>query len=195
MIVNNGTHFLAEIREALEQLQVECEMIPGYGSLTDTSWQDYSGVILTGGEIHVNRPEQLAGVAVDEALLGGALAPILGICLGHQLIAHHYGAEIAPLPHPVDQDETVEVDRPDVLFNDVPSQFRARVAHDDAVVTLPKPLVQLASSRFGKYEAIRHHSRLIFGVQFHPEASGRHGLSILSNFAALCGETHGSSRT
>ncbi len=62
------------------------------------------------------------------------------------------------------------------------------MAHDDAVTTLPQPLLELASSRFGEYEAIRHRNRLIYGLQFHPEASGRHGLAILRNLAVLCGE-------
>lgn len=189
MVINNGTHFLAEIRHALDLLQIRYRTIPGYSSLTDREWEGHSGVILTGGAVHVYEPAQLAEVPVDETLLDHDAAPILGICLGHQLIAHHYGAEIAPLPHPVDQEETVVLRRSDGLFHDVPDRFQGRVAHDDAVVTLPQPLLQLASSRFGEYEAIRHHSHPIYGLQFHPEASGRHGLTILRNFAALCGET------
>jgi GMP synthase (glutamine-hydrolysing) len=62
------------------------------------------------------------------------------------------------------------------------------VAHDDAVTTLPVPLVRLARSRFSEYEAIRHPTRLVYGLQFHPEASGDTGLTILGNFVRLCSD-------
>jgi GMP synthase-like glutamine amidotransferase len=186
-VVNNGTHFLAEMRGALDRLVLEYEVTSGYREITPAVLGSYSGVILTGGEVHVYEPERLAEVALDEQVLATDI-PVLGICLGHQLIAHHYGAEVTPLPHPVDQEEIVElVGGNDPLFVGLPSHILARVAHDDAVTTLPNPLVRLARSRRGENEAIRHRSRPVYGLQFHPEASGEAGLTILNNFATLCG--------
>lgn len=185
-VVNNGTHFLRELGEALEALGITYGVVSGCGSLGLDELAPGAGIILTGGEVHVYEPEHLAEVAVDEAVLSWEKVPILGICLGHQLIAHHYGAEVTPLPQPVDQYEVIRVRKPDPLFEDLPRRFRVRVAHDDTVTSLPEPLVQLASSRLGRYEAIRHVDRPIYGLQFHPEASGREGLTILSNFARLC---------
>jgi GMP synthase-like glutamine amidotransferase len=57
-----------------------------------------------------------------------------------------------------------------------------------AGVTLAAPLVRLARSRLGEYEAIRHQGRFVYGLQFHPEASGEAGLAILGNFVGLCSD-------
>lgn len=189
MVVNNETHFLAELRAALEALEVRYTLISASRGPTDAQLCTTSGVILTGGDVHVYEPDQLARVSVDETILDSAATPILGICLGHQLIAHHYGSRVAPLPSPVDQEETVVVRGTDPLFHGVPRRFRARVAHDDTVTTLSEPLVQLASSRLGRYEAIRHRDQPIYGLQFHPEASGEHGLTILRNFVGMTTES------
>ena len=186
-VVNNGTHFLAEMQHALDVIGVDYELIDG-GSrvLLPSRLGAYSGIILTGGDVHVYRAEQLAAVRVDTRILELTTVPVLGICLGHQLVAHHYGASIQPLSRPVDQDETIEIVRADAIFAGLPGRFRARVAHDDAVVGLASPLVRLARSAIAEYEAIRHRDRPVYGLQFHPEASGASGLTILENFIGLC---------
>jgi GMP synthase (glutamine-hydrolysing) len=186
IVVNNGTHFLTEMQSALASLEVAYELVPGYESLTPQTLGSYSGGILTGGDVHVFEPHELAAVALDEQVISGAGVPILGICLGHQLIAHHYGATVEPLPAPVDQQELIEVVVDDLLFAGLATTLTVRVAHDDAVTKLTPPLIRLARSEIGDYEAIRHRTRPLYGLQFHPEASGETGMSILRNFAELC---------
>lgn len=187
-VVNNGTHFLAEMRGALDRLALEHEVTPGYQEITPAALSSYAGVILTGGDVHVYEHDELAGLVLDEQVLSTVDTPVLGVCLGHQLIAHHFGAEVTPLPHPVDEEEIVELVTGDPLFAGLPGQIVARVAHDDAVTTIPDPLVRLAWSRLGENEAIRHRGRTVYGLQFHPEASGEAGLTILNNFATICGD-------
>jgi GMP synthase (glutamine-hydrolysing) len=188
IVVNNGTHFLAEMQSALARLDVEYDLVPGYELLTADVLISYSGVILTGGDVHVYEPTGLVAAALDEQILTLVATPILGICLGHQLIAHHWGATIEALPAPIDRHEVVEIVRDDLLFAGLAPRIGVRVAHDDAVTTLPVPLVRLARSRFSEYEAIRHPTRLVYGLQFHPEASGDTGLTILGNFVRLCSD-------
>jgi GMP synthase (glutamine-hydrolysing) len=185
-VVNNGTHFLAELRGALQALGVAYDLVSGDGPVTPPTLDPYAGIVLTGGDVHVYEPEQLETLPVDLEVLDQSTVPILGICLGHQLIAHHYGAAVAPLLEPVDRNELVELVADDVLFAGLSQRFRGRVAHDDAVVGLSGPLVRLARSAIGEYEAIRHRTRPIYGVQFHPEASGQAGMTILKNFVGMC---------
>jgi GMP synthase (glutamine-hydrolysing) len=186
IVVNNGTHFLTEMQTALARLDVAYELVPGYESLTPQMLSSYSGGILTGGDVHVFNPQELAAVALDEQILNSAETPIVGICLGHQLIAHHYGATVEPLPAPLDQQELVEVVMNDPLFAGLPTTLTVRVAHDDAVTKVAPPLIRLARSQIGDYEAIRHRTRPLYGLQFHPEASGENGMTILRNFVELC---------
>lgn len=188
IVVNNGTHFLTEMQTALARLDVAYELVPGYEQLTPEILDSYSGVILTGGDVHVYQQDELAAVALDEQILASTSVPVLGICLGHQLIANHYGATIEPLPAPVDQQELLELHLETPLFTGLPPRFPVRVAHDDAVTMLSTPLEGLARSALGEYEAIRHQTRALYGLQFHPEASGERGMTILRNFAELCSE-------
>lgn len=75
------------------------------------------------------------------------------------------------LLHPVDQEEIVQLLPPDAVLDNLLQVLLARVAHDDAVTTPPRSLVQLASSPFGQSETIRHNKRLTYGLQFHPDAT------------------------
>jgi GMP synthase-like glutamine amidotransferase len=61
-----------------------------------------------------------------------------------------------------------------------------RLAHDEQVADLPAPLVHLARSPVGVYEAIRDGDRPVYGVQFHPEVSGHAGRVLLANFLDIC---------
>jgi GMP synthase-like glutamine amidotransferase len=185
-VVNNGTHFLAEMRHALDVIGVDYELLSGGSRVSPSTLRAYAGIILSGGDVHVYEPEELATVRVDPQVIELATVPVLGICLGHQLIAHHFGAPIQPLLRPVDREELMEIVRPDALFSGLSERFLARVAHDDAVVGLAGPLVRLARSPIGDYEAIRHRDQLVYGLQFHPEASGAAGLTLLQNFVGLC---------
>lgn len=185
-VVNNGTHFLEELKHSLGVVGVDYELLSGGAEISASMLRIYEGIILTGGDAHVYEPDELATVWVDGKVLEMAEIPVLGICLGHQLIARHYGASIQPLPNPINGEETIEIMSPDVLFAGLSGRFRARIAHDDEVVRLAGPLLRLARSAIGEHEAIRHNDRPVYGLQFHPEASGASGVTILRNFAGLC---------
>lgn len=186
MVVNNGTHFLAEMQDALLRLDVEYTVVPGYESMSADVLASFSGVILTGGQTHIYEPQELEAIPLNEKILTLAKRPILGVCLGHQLIAHHYGATIAPLEISADQNEPVEIVQDDPLFAGLPKRIVVRVAHDDAITELGKALVPLARSAVSEFEAIRHRTYPVYGLQFHPESSGEPGMTILRNFARLC---------
>jgi GMP synthase-like glutamine amidotransferase len=52
-VVNNGTPFLTEMRRSLGSLGVEYQLIPASEPMVDGSLESFSGVILTGGDVHV----------------------------------------------------------------------------------------------------------------------------------------------
>jgi anthranilate synthase/aminodeoxychorismate synthase-like glutamine amidotransferase len=116
--------------------------------------------------------------------LGGKL-PILGVCLGHQCIAHVFGAEVTRSPAPV-HGKTSEVRHDGSgLFAGLPNPFRAMRYHSLAVDgrTLPAELRVTARTPEGEVMGLRHREWPLEGVQFHPESYRTEGgAELLRNF-------------
>jgi anthranilate synthase/aminodeoxychorismate synthase-like glutamine amidotransferase len=113
--------------------------------------------------------------------------PILGVCLGHQLVGEFYGATVGPAPSPV-HGETVEIEHTDVpIFRGVPRRFRGARYHSLIVERrgLPRELRVTATGPPRTIMAVDHRSDPVHGLQFHPESYlTRDGPRILQNFLA-----------
>ena len=114
--------------------------------------------------------------------------PLLGVCLGHQAIGQVFGGSVVRghLMHgktaPITHDGTG-------VFSDLPSPFTATRYHSLVVENLPDTLIVNARSDDGAIMGIRHISRPIHGVQFHPESiATEHGHAMLANFLAIAGQ-------
>ncbi len=109
--------------------------------------------------------------------------PLLGICYGHQMIAHTWGAKVAKGKSAEYGMGEVEIDKNDVIFKGIPKKLRVWVSHFDEVKELPKDFVKLAHSESCGIEAMMHKSMPVFGIQFHPEVwHSEHGEDIIRNF-------------
>lgn len=109
--------------------------------------------------------------------------PILGICMGHQLMAHVLGGEVGKGPSAEYGVSEIVVDEPDLLLEGMPPKFRAWVSHFDEVKKMPPGFRSLAHSDTCAVEAMRHEKLPLFGVQFHPEVwHTQGGERILENF-------------
>jgi len=131
-----------------------------------------------------------AGVSLDlVAACAEAGKPLLGVCLGHQTIGHHFGGTVARggLMHgktsPVTHDGSG-------LFEGLPSPFQATRYHSLIVENVPPALVVNATSDDGHVMGFRHATLPIHSVQFHPESiATEHGHAMLANFMRLAGMT------
>lgn len=114
--------------------------------------------------------------------------PLLGVCLGHQAIAAHFGATIVRAPQPI-HGKTGPIDHDGTgLFAGLISPFEATRYHSLVVdpSSLPNELVVNARSRDGAIQGLRHKELPIHGVQFHPEsAATQFGHELLMNFLAI----------
>ena len=145
-----------------------------------------SGIILSPGP---GRPEE-AGVCLD--LIGlYPEVPILGVCLGHQVLGAAFGASVeraAELMH----GKTSRIRHLGTgIFEGLPNPFEATRYHSLEVVEagLPEELEALAwSSDNQTLMGMRHRERPYWGVQFHPESIlTTHGPQLVGNFLSLCG--------
>jgi para-aminobenzoate synthetase len=129
------------------------------------------------------RPEHARDVGVSLDALRHAGVPVLGVCLGHQALAHVTGGTVEHAPEvmhgrlsPIHHDESA-------LFAGIPQGFLAVRYHSLVVGAVPAELRVSAWTPDGVAMGLEHRSRPLFGVQFHPESvSTRHGRRLLENF-------------
>jgi GMP synthase-like glutamine amidotransferase len=135
--------------------------------------RDYDAVIFAGGEYRPNEFDlpifHKERDRVMEAL--EANVPILGICLGHQLLAYWLGGEVKRgrweigwLPITV-----LEPGLSDPLLKDFGDEFHGFLWHGDRVTRLPDQAELLASSELCRVQAYRLRDRPVWGVQFNPQ--------------------------
>ncbi len=132
-----------------------------------------SAVVLTGSHRMVTDLEE-PGRRVALWLRGivEAAVPILGICYGHQLLAHAMGGTVGPNPlgpeiGTREIELTAEADT-DPLFRNMPSPFLAHCCHEQSVLSPPPGAAVLAANPHDSCHAFRIGTSA-WGVQFHPE--------------------------
>ena len=114
--------------------------------------------------------------------------PILGVCLGHQAIGQHFGGKVVRAPEPV-HGKPVKINHDGkTIFANLPNGFAAGRYHSLIVARdgLPESLEISAESPDGLIMGLRHKTKKIEGVQFHPESIlTEHGKKLLQNFLNL----------
>jgi len=134
--------------------QISAVVITGSAAMvTDKlDWSEYTGAFL----------RQM----VDSEL------PVLGICYGHQLLAHSLGGVVDYHPHGREIGTTevrlTAAVKNDPLFADFPAEFPVNVSHRQTITLLPEGAEVLAANDFESHHAVRF-SKNMWGVQFHPE--------------------------
>lgn len=114
--------------------------------------------------------------------------PVLGICLGHQMLYSYFGGSLKNLKAVVHgQPRTIHTLAVDPLMFGMPDRFLAGLYHSWAAEKpIPEQLELLAESEDGTIMAVRHKSLQAWGVQFHPESFiTEYGEQLLSNFLII----------
>ncbi|HEY2254173.1 MAG TPA: glutamine amidotransferase [Variovorax sp.] len=132
-----------------------------------------SGAIVSGSHAMVSDRadwSEATGAWLAQVVAHGT--PVLGICFGHQLLAHALGGEAGDHPGGMEIG-TVEVAltpqaAADALMQGLPPRFDAHVAHSQSALRLPEGAVRLAGNAFEPNQAFRV-GKNAWGVQFHPE--------------------------
>ncbi|QDU39381.1 GMP synthase [glutamine-hydrolyzing] [Maioricimonas rarisocia] len=143
------------------------------------------GLILSGGPASVYAD----GAPHPDPALFDLDIPILGICYGMQEVCRAQGSEVSPSLSREFGHTICSVQKQDPLFEGVPPEFTAWMSHGDQVKNLSEHFTALAATDSCPTTAIRHHTRPIYGLQFHPEVTHtQFGSTLLSNFVhKICG--------
>ena len=111
--------------------------------------------------------------------------PILGVCLGHQIIGQVFGSKIIQAKNLVHGKTSKIISKKKGILKNLPKTFEATRYHSLIVdkKTLSKDLSITAETKNGIIMGIQHKNYNVHGVQFHPESiKTKYGLKILKNF-------------
>lgn len=138
--------------------------------------QCLAGIVITGSPAMVSARQDWSEQTaqwLQQAVKTGI--PVLGVCYGHQLLAHALGGVAGPNPagRQIGTVETQLIDNisDDPLLGHLPKTFSAQTSHSEVVLKLPPGARSLATSPLDNHFAIRF-AENTWGVQFHPEFSG-----------------------
>ena len=143
------------------------------------------GLIFSGGPASVYEP----GAPKCDPAIFDLGVPTLGICYGMQLACQVLGGEVKPGTSREFGRAQCRIREVDGLFAGVPEETVVWMSHGDQVQSVKGDFVPLAATEMCPIAAVRHRSRPVFGLQFHPEVSHTpYGSRILRNFLYdVCG--------
>ncbi len=144
------------------------------------------GIVISPGP---GRPKD-AGICNEVVGELGQETPILGICLGHQIIGEVYGAEVIHAPALMHGKTCMVRHSGQELFKDIPDPFEATRYHSLVLQpdSIPDCLEVTASTSDDIVMGVRHVDDPVEGVQFHPESiMTRDGQTLLNNWLSRLG--------
>jgi GMP synthase (glutamine-hydrolysing) len=177
-VVYNYGQYNHLIHRMLRDLGVETKLIENTTPVEKL--KDIDGLVLGGGP-------SLDRVGNCELYVKELDVPILGICLGHQLLAKIFGGEVGKGAIGGYAEVKVRIVKDDEIFEGLPKELKVWASHADEVKQMPEDFIVLAESDICKVEAMKHRSKHLYGVQWHPEVyHTEKGVNFYQNFVKLC---------
>lgn len=182
LVINNYGQFCHLIHRTIRDLEVNTSIISNTSSVEEILSKEPNGLVLSGGP-------SLERAGNCEQYIKEIDIPILGICLGHQLIAKTFGGDVAQGKYGGYAQVEVEILEEDEILQGMSPKTYVWASHADEVKTLPDGFIRLARSHICEIEAMKHDKKPLYGVQWHPEvAHTEKGKELFLNFFKVCEE-------
>jgi para-aminobenzoate synthetase len=183
LIIDNYDSFTFNLVHLVAEITGESPIVVRNDEMTWPELQrrfDFDSIVVSPGP---GRPDRNRDFGVSRDAILHADVPVLGVCLGHQGIAAAYGALVQQIP-PMHGRASEIIHADDPLFHGIPERFSAIRYHSLGVLEpLPPELRKIAWLEDGTIMAVRHVSKPLWGVQFHPESiASEYGRELLQNF-------------
>ena len=181
LLIDNYDSFTWNLVHYLGDLGAEC-VVHRHDALStaDALAMRPDAIVLSPGP---GTPDQ-AGICLDLIREAGEI-PLLGVCLGHQAIGQACGGHVVRAPVPMHGKVSPIRHAGAGVFEGLPSPFGATRYHSLVVDAggMPPELEAVAWTEDGVIMGLRHRTRPLHGVQFHPESiASEHGHAILATF-------------
>jgi len=178
-VVDNGGQWTHREWRVLNYLGCAAEIMPN--TTPPVELERFRALVLSGGAPRIESEADALGLTAE--YLDAAQWPILGICVGHQYMAAHFGGAAGPARVPEFGAALVSVAERGWLMAGLPDEFTAWESHNDEVTRLPDDFIVLASSDDCVVQAMQHRKLPYAGVQYHPEVEhSEYGAELFQNF-------------
>jgi len=158
------------------------------GDVSSRNFDSYDGVVLSGSPAMMTDDKTVSRFQPEVDAILDSTVPILGVCFGHQLMAHAFGAEVVKGGRHILGMVKTTVLRNDPLFDGLPKSLMLLESRYEEVKLLPDGFTLLARSATSRIATMKHRTRLLYGVQFHPERFNRRhpeGDRVVGNFVRM----------
>ena len=179
LVIDFGGQYNQLIARRVRECGVYCEIIPYTYTLEQIKAKNPKGIIFTGGPNSVYA-EETPKVDAGVFELG---VPVLGICYGHQFMAHTLGGHVESAGISEFGKTSVELQTDCSLFKGVEGKNICWMSHNDYVSEVPEGFQTYAMTSECPVAAMINDERKLYGVQFHPEVEHTpFGRKMISNF-------------
>jgi GMP synthase (glutamine-hydrolysing) len=185
LILDFGSQYGQLIARRVREQNVFCQVVRHNLPVERVSELKPRGLILSGGPASVYDP----GAPYCDPKLFELGVPVLGICYGMQLACQALGGRVQPSSHREFGRAHCRIREANGLFGGVPAETDVWMSHGDQVQAVGEDFIPLAVTDTCPIAAVRHRTRQVYGLQFHPEVSHTpHGSLMLRNFLyGVCG--------
>jgi GMP synthase (glutamine-hydrolysing) len=179
LVVDFGAQYAQLIARRVREAHVHSEIVSRDITPEEIREKSPIGLILSGGPASVHAED---AYRMDAGIVGLGI-PILGICYGHQLLAHMTGGEVGRTGSAEFGNTAMNVTGDSVLLRELPDSQQVWMSHNDEVTVVPEGFVPVASTAGATVAAMENVEQRLYGVQFHPEvAHTPRGTEILKQF-------------